>query len=123
MTDPDLYLFLMLAAIAIMALCTFILGRSWATVSGARRGAMLVQGLAREVRFRYRSANGAAVTLHAVIYEVVQRRGRMYFGGLCLPSQQPRTFRVDRVEHLMDLHTGEIADDTEAWFQRLIASA
>lgn len=123
MLAADWYLVLTLIGIAAIAICAFLLGRTLVRTAKLETGTILGQGLAHPVRFRYRSANGIPATLRAIIYEIEQRRGHLYFHGLCLPGRRPRTFRSDRVESLVDLETGEIPKEIDTWLRHLAARA
>ena len=123
MLAPESYLFLILVGIAAVAVSAFLLGMTFVGKTKLKTGTILAQGLAHHVRFRYRSAKGVPVTLRAIIYEIEQRRGYLYFHGICLPDRRPRTFRSDRVENLVDLKSGEIAEDIDTWLRNLAAHA
>lgn len=124
MLASESYFFLILVGIfAAVAVFAFLLGMTFVGKTKLKTGTILAQGLAHHVRFRYRSANGVSATLRAIIYEIEQRRGYLYFHGLCLPGRRPRTFRSDRVENLVDLESGEIAEDIDTWLRNLAAHA
>lgn len=123
MPEPDWYLVLTLVGIAAVAVLALLLGMTLARPARSKAGGRSGQSLAHHVEFRYRSANGGLARLRAIIYGIEQRRGRVYFHGICLPGRNPRTFRSDRVENLVDLETGKIAEDIEAWLRNLAARA
>ena len=114
----DWYLLLMIAAVAAVAVCAVFFGmeiaraRSGKNKDGRKR-------LTRHVRFTYRSERGVQTIQHAIIYEIEQRRGRTYLNALCMPNRAPRTFRLDRVDELIDLEMAEKPENVELWLETL----
>ena len=122
MLASESHFYLALTGIAAIFASAFLLGLA-SRKANLKTGTIQAQGLARQVRFRYRPANGVPATLSAIIYRVEEGRGFLYFHGLCLPGRHPRTFRSDRVENLVDLESGEIAEDMDTWLRNLAAHA
>ena len=114
---------ILILGVVTVVLAVALLATLWLKTPRSSVTAILAHGLCHPVEFRYRPAKGGVTTLRASIYEIHQRRGRLYFHGVCPPGRRFRSFRSDRVESLVDLKSGETAQDIDGWLRRLAGRA
>lgn len=69
---------------------------------------------------RYRDAEGANSEREIIASGLWRRGSTLYLRAFCHRAGAPRTFRVDRMEEITDLVTGEIVSDISAHLKSLI---
>lgn len=67
------------------------------------------------VHIAYSSASGELSARVVTVRSVWRKDGLTYMRGRCHVRRQDRTFRLDRVEELICVATGEVPDDPEEW--------
>lgn len=67
-------------------------------------------------QFTYKKSNGSSSKRHLLLRSGTEQNGVQYLNGVCLDSNQTRTFRIDRIEStLTQADTGEIFNATDVY--------
>ncbi|WP_026986546.1 helix-turn-helix transcriptional regulator [Fodinicurvata fenggangensis] len=65
----------------------------------------------------YEAADGEVTEREVDTLRLVQRKKALYLYAWCHQADDLRTFRVDRIQELTDLETGEVTDDAEGYLK------
>lgn len=77
-----------------------------------------------ELQLAYRDMLGDRTERVVRTHTLSQARGQLYINGYCTLRRSPRQFRADRIEQIIDRHTGEVIDhgNIPNWLLRHAAS-
>lgn len=70
------------------------------------------------VQICYVDASGEASCRRITIRGLFENKGATYLDAYCHEREAARTFRIDRIEEIIDLATGEVDYDCAAWLER-----
>lgn len=74
------------------------------------------------IRIVYENFEGEITSRQVEVTEVYRRGERLYVAGRCGMAEAMRNFRVDRIQELTDLNTGETVEDPTAFVSGTLAN-